>query len=31
VMVISCRKFKPNWGRKSTPDSPRNKESDEPM
>lgn len=31
VMVISCRKFSPNWGRKSAPDSPENEESEEPM
>lgn len=31
VIVISCRRFTPNWGRKSTPDSPENEESEEPM
>lgn len=31
VLVISCRKFTPNWGRKSTPDSPENEESEDPM
>ena len=31
VMVLSCRKFKPNWGQKSTPHSPENEESEEPM
>ena len=31
VMVISCRKFSPNWWRKSAPDSPENKESEELM
>lgn len=31
VIVISCRRFAPNWGRKSTLDSPENEESEEPM
>ena len=31
VIVISCRRFAPNCGRKSTPDSPENEESEEPM
>jgi hypothetical protein len=31
AIVISCRKFTPNWGRKSAPDSPRNEGSEEPM
>lgn len=31
VIVISCRKFAPNWGRKNTPGLSKNKESEDPM
>ena len=31
TIVISCRRFAPNWGRKSTPDLSGNEESEEPM
>ena len=31
VIVVSCRRFAPNWGRKSTPDLQENKESEDPM
>ena len=31
TIVISCRRFAPNWGRKSAPDLPGNEESEGPM
>ena len=31
VIVVSCRRFAPNWGRKSTPVLQENKESEDPM
>jgi hypothetical protein len=31
VIVVSCRKFAPNWGRKNAPDLAKNKESEDPM
>ena len=31
VIVVSCRRFAPNWGRKNTPDLQENKESEGPM
>lgn len=31
VIVISCRRFAPNWGRKSALDSPESEESEGPM
>lgn len=31
VIVVSCRRFAPNWGRKNAPDLSKNKESEDPM
>lgn len=31
VIVVSCRRFAPNWGRKNVPNISKNKESDDPM
>ena len=31
VIVVSCRKFAPNWSRKNAPNLSKNKESEDPM
>jgi hypothetical protein len=31
VIVVSCRRFAPNWGRKSTPDLQENEGIEDPM
>ena len=31
VIVVSCRRFAPNWGRKNAPNLSKSKESEDPM